>query len=55
MELAVSEQVYDKPKGRWLWVVGIVLIVAAIMVWGYQTAIQMEEGPADSGTSAPAS
>ena len=55
MEHSVNEQVSDKPKGRWLWVVAIVVIVVGVMSWGYQTAIQMEEGPADSGASAPAS
>lgn len=56
MELAVNEQVFDKPKNRWWWIVAIVVLLVPILWWGFQTAIQMEEGPADAGApSAPAS
>lgn len=51
----MNEQVSDKPKGRWWWIVGIVVILFVVLIWGFQTAIQMEEGGGDAGASAPAS
>lgn len=52
----MNEQVSEKPKDRWLWVVGIVAILAIVLYFGFQTAIQMEEGGGDAGAaSAPAS
>ena len=37
----------DKPKDRYWWLAGIVAILVVILYWGFQTAIQMEEGPGD--------
>jgi len=45
----VNEQVSGKPRNRWLWIVFILVVLVPVLYWGFQTAIQMEEGPADSG------
>jgi nitrate reductase NapE component len=46
---AVNEQVSGKPRNRWLWVAFILVVLVPVLYVGFQTAIQMEEGPADSG------
>ncbi|HEX7711561.1 MAG TPA: hypothetical protein VF418_11580 [Sphingomonadaceae bacterium] len=52
----MNEQVSDKPRNRWWWIVAIVAILVVVLLWGFQTAIQMEEGGGDAGAaSAPAS
>lgn len=46
----MNEQVSEnRPWYRWLWLVVIVAVLTPVLVWGFQTAIEMEEGPADAG------
>ena len=47
----MNDQVSDKPQGRWWWLAGIIAVIFFILLWGFQTAIRMEEGPYDSDDS----
>jgi len=44
----------DRPRDRWLWLAGIIAVIVVVLLWGFQTAIKMEEGPGDDSADAAA-
>ena len=46
----MNDQLSGQPKDRWLWLAGIIVVIFVILLWGFRTAIQMEEGPGDDSS-----